>query len=929
MSTGPATAPPSVPRAGAAPSLRRWGLALFGVFLLGAILYTLPLARHLGDGLPFAAVPPEGRETVWRVQGDYLQFYYYLWLVRDRLLAGASPLRDPYQFAVGEPRLNLPNTFLPVALVYVPLSLLDPRMAYNALVLLSFPAAGLAAALLARRYGVGFWGALVAGVVFAASPYRVGTLLGGHPAGLAFFLVPLALWGLEGALLGSWAGAIWCAAALLAVAIVEPHFFLFAAFGLPLYLGARLGLEGWHREDLRTGPLAWGAVGTTAVAIAWGALALLRARGWQAGTSARFGVGAVVALLVLAAWQCAKGWLRLAGAARVAVGPLALAGGGAVLGAAFLLLVRRLVLSDALAGGGRTLGEVLLFSPAPGDLVARVNPAAGRAIYPGVLVLLLALVGFAALARRPPEPSRRVLLAFGPLAALGTVLVLGPRMPILPLFEAAFRLVPFWNFIRQPGKLQVVVALGLALLAGVGTDALGAGARRAGARAALGILLALGIAAEYHPWRPAGVSLLPEHDAAVEAIRTVGPRALYLPLWPGDSSYSALYLHTTTLTRVPMLNGYSAYVERAYVDTVYRALESLNVGHVGEAEYAALRRLGVRQVILDRDGFPLKVSAFGPAFTLAALRRSPYLEPVAGPVAGHALWAFRVRIEPEPTGQVAGRSPLGVFWEAESLRRETGRVAEDPEASNGRLVVGETGRDRPGFLTFGPYRLLPPGEFRTLFRIRGRGAGVELQITAAGGTRLLGARRLTPVDDGALHDVAVPFVLDGPAPVEFRMKWDGEGTVAVDFVLATFAEEPDPAPAFEVEALGHELFERADAAASGGVAGYAEPARTPRDRVWSGPLRRYPEGDYRLWVRVRLERPLDAPFLWCGAQAASLGPILGGRELLGSEVPEPGRYVELPVPFTVPRSTVLEFPCLYPGVTGVWVDRLRIEGPIS
>ena len=107
-----------------------------------------------------------------------------------------------------------------------------------------------------------------------------------------------------------------------------------------------------------------------------------------------------------------------------------------------------------------------------------------------------------------------------------------------------------------------------------------------------------------------------------------GPRALWVPLWPGDSAYSGLYLYATTLTRVPMLNGYSAWLDRSYLTEVYRPLEIVNLGLVGEAEAETLRRYRVRQLILDRDAFPLKVSAFGPALTLANLRASPYLEPV-------------------------------------------------------------------------------------------------------------------------------------------------------------------------------------------------------------------------------------------------------------------------------------------------------------
>jgi hypothetical protein len=149
--------------------------------------------------------------------------------------------------------------------------------------------------------------------------------------------------------------------------------------------------------------------------------------------------------------------------------------------------------------------------------------------------------------------------------------------------------------------------------------------------------------------------------------------------------------------------------------------------------------------------------------------------------------------------------------------------------------------------------------------------------------------------------------------------------MAVDAVTAMFAAEVDPASLFEVEILVHELQERPDPNASGGTAGYATPARTVRDAVWTGPLRRYPPGRYQLWVRLKLDHPVAGAFARCGVELASRSGELAGRELMGAEVPEPGRYVELPVPFTVTRPAVLEFPCAYRGGVGVWFDRLRIE----
>jgi len=197
-------------------------------------------------------------------------------------------------------------------------------------------------------------------------------------------------------------------------------------------------------------------------------------------------------------------------------------------------------------------------------------------------------------------------------------------------------------------------------------------------------------------------------------------------------------------------------------------------------------------------------------------------------------------------------------------------------------------------------------------------------VTTRGGRDVLG--RLTiHLADGAFVEIPVPFALATAASVEYRAGWDGQGWVAVDWVAASFAAEPDPAQIFEVEVLGHELEERLDPNASGGAAGYASPARTVRDAVWMGPLRRYPPGRYQLWIRLKLDHPVVGAFARCGVELASRGGELAGRELVGAEVPEAERYIELAVPFTVTRSAVLEFPCVYRGAVGVWFDRLRVE----
>jgi hypothetical protein len=158
---------------------------------------------------------------------------------------------------------------------------------------------------------------------------------------------------------------------------------------------------------------------------------------------------------------------------------------------------------------------------------------------------------------------------------------------------------------------------------------------------------------------------------------------------------------------------------------------------------------------------------------------------------------------------------VGLFLEAEGLSRETGTIADEGTASGGRVVAARTGLTRPGFLTFGPYRVLPASAYRATFRTRGR--GLTLEVTTELGRRILGQRPAEPGPRWA--EVTLPFVLGRAGPVEFRARWDGGHDAAVDWVLVVTADRPEPEWTFEVEALPHKLGERPDPAASGGWVG--------------------------------------------------------------------------------------------------------------
>ena len=809
-----------------------WALTLGLVAI--ALVVSRPLPSTFREGLPVTARAPVDVPVLQRTPGDALQLYYQLWLFGDGLFGRAPLLRDPYQFRTDGPRWNLPQTFPPLSIPFTLFRPLGGHVAYNLLVLLSFPGAGLAAYALARQLGASTRAAAVAGIGFALLPARLGPLFGGQPAGFAAGLVPLVLWGVDVALTRDrLAGGLVGGGALLALATLEPHYtYLVGGILLP-YIPLRLATTPAHPRR-------------------------------------------VLPLLVFGALTA--------------------------LGAGWLLMLRQAFLLGSIADAGRSLDEVRLFSAGPEALR---TPAA----YGGAALGALAAVGLVAGGRMRSGALRGL---FGATLAAGLVLSLGPTVRGFPLYEALHRWVPLFAMIRNPEKFRILTGLGAAILGAAGADALLD--RLAGGRRIAGALLAGLVLVLTPPWHPIGVARFPDHPVYA-ALRAEARKVLYVPLWPGDSAWSSVYLYTVTRTGVPTVNGYSPLTPRAYVRDVAAPLQGLNVGDLGPGEAARLRELGVTHVVVDRSVFPPQVSPFPSAFTLERLGASPVL---ALEQAVDPLWLFRVTDRPAPERGAARTSPVGVFYEAEALSRETGTPTDDPDASGGRLVAARPGIDRPGFLTFGPYRFFPAGAYRATFRVRGRGLTVE--VAADAGRTILGRAVVPPAMEWA--DVRLPFGLARAAAVELRVRWDGEAAAAADWALVVFADRPEPEWRFEVQDLPHRLGERPDPAASGGAAGYADPRESLHADLVSGPARLYPAGRYRLRLRARAAAAASGPVLRLTV-AEPMGRSVASRIVQGSELP-PGAYREVALDFTLARPTVLEFPVGYLGATGVYFDRIEV-----
>ena len=245
--------------------------------------------------------------------------------------------------------------------------------------------------------------------------------------------------------------------------------------------------------------------------------------------------------------------------------------------------------------------------------------------------------------------------------------------------------------IRNPEKLQLVTSVATVVLAALGARARPGRPRRgtrrpAGSPCSAGSSLLVLVATP--PWH--GIAFARFGDSPVyETLRREATRVLYLPVWPGDSAHSGLYLYAVTRTRVPMINGYSP----ARAAAVRRRLSSsplaaMNVGRSRRpARPKALRRLDITHVVVDRAGFPPQVSPYPSAFTVGRLGASGILAPqqVAGPL--RALPRHRWRARPR-TGK-RRRWACSTRRSSRTTRRAT--VVDTPEASGGRVVAGQPG----------------------------------------------------------------------------------------------------------------------------------------------------------------------------------------------------------------------------------------------
>jgi len=446
--------------------------------------------------------------------------YFLSWLVHSltspgvRLFDAGIFAPYPNTFALGEAGPAYALFALPARLVSG-----SPVVAHNVVVVAAYALAALGAAALGARLAGGTGPGIVAAVAFAYTPFLLGQAYVIQT--LAVFWVPWLFLAVEGFLTRpTWVGAALVASLWLALGLTGLNVFAFtsvaaAVFAIAVALARRPGPDRRHLVRLAV-------VGVPALALLAAYLTPFRTvvREWHLGRS----------LAQIERHSASFGY--------------------------FVGLPR-----------GAFLYRMLGLEATPGlDTSALLS---------GVTVTVLVAVGLGAFVRGHPE-RRATLWPYLAMAGVAAILALGPTLSTpwgaLPLpYRALYAFAPGFGAIRTAGRFLLVVALVLAILAGIGaahlTRRLAPGRRALVLGSLTALILVESVAV---PFPGVAQRLDPaEISDAHRWLATRDPRTVVLEL-PMREDWRKLGVAAFHLR--PMVNGFSSFIPPHY-HLLVRAME--------------------------------------------------------------------------------------------------------------------------------------------------------------------------------------------------------------------------------------------------------------------------------------------------------------------------------------------------------------------
>jgi hypothetical protein len=549
--TGPA---PGRPALAARRRLLAW-VAMATVTLAAWAVLTWPLAMNMDRIWTVVLLPDRGGNPAagytpdMLVGGDHLQNAFIQSVVIDNLRELRNPYLDLREGAAGPAPLRTSSLDVPWTLVVAAVwPLAGLQAAYNATLLLSTLATGLAAFGWLRRHTC--WPLLAAAgaLAYAFTPHRMYQLTG-HFNAVMWWAFPAALWAFEAMLERHRDGRRWHGPAV-AVAAVTLTVAVSGEYHLILYL-----------------------VGLLAFLVAWRLVAMLGGR------------------------------------SRVPWAPLATVVASLAAACVYVLAAFAKVFRGDVQGGNGTYGQVLYYGPrSVRSLMERDLAVLGeQIIYVGWVVLVLAAVGFvAALAGRGRLRAARpyaVLLVPLLFLSLGPAADLGPVHPYRLLFDH----LPLLSWQRVPQRLMVVTSLVLVLLAVGALDLLRGKllAVRPWAAPFAGAALLAGTVLLLHDYVYARNVLMQDivGNRVVAALRAAGDRSgpiVGVPVKQQASPWNSGTTYLAALGRRRALNAYNQ-TPAPWLGKRLRRLEPLNLGKADEDALEVLRATGTTQLVVINE----------------------------------------------------------------------------------------------------------------------------------------------------------------------------------------------------------------------------------------------------------------------------------------------------------------------------------------
>lgn len=883
-------------------SKSRFISVLIAVFFAGLALWlTHPLEKHISDGLAYTRTPMQGWETVALYQGDHLQLYYHFWMAYDYVWRGGDFFRAPYEFRFKDMSIfTTRRLFISVPFVLFAL-FAGPVAAYNILTILSVVLCGIGMYLCAMHFFRSRPAAVVAGIIFACSPFTLSQLLGGHTNGFLVWTLPFIYVWLDRLIQSQKIRyAVYLLPVLSTFALIEYHLLYYSLLFIPpfalLTAAGKIATSDYKKETLKN-------------------------------------------LIVPAVGLCVVLFIS----------------------AAILMYIKHVEIGPSTEKAGRGLSEVALNSPSVGEMLVKNNSDLEKNIYAGwpliILCLLALLAAFIKLfSSLLPERGfleqlrenilifyASCLLVFTALISLGTTIQ-------FPLYRACYKFVPYFNFSRSPSRFFVFSFFCAALLSAwvlyrlkprITDTNLDINHKN---YIWICIIVGIVILFDMRPTNPVGISLTDEHNPVYEFVgnnTAKNEKVLMLPLWPGDSAWSSIYQYYVTLSRVKMINGYYPLVPSRYITEVFRPLMSLNVGSMNLEQYEILKSENVRFVILHTSTFPQKVSNYPPINTIQRLSACPYLK-FLRKYRDQYLFELCDPDKVEQTEEDAIITPItGMFFEDSMFKSTQAQRIDDIEASDGKCLFFEKDKqtqDNQPALS-GRKQILPEGDYNAWVRVRAEEIeetdSPVLTISILDSTDNENKKTLAEKDIHAseLSDQYAYFLISFSSTSAFQpeliMTTHAQADIFFDNLYMLENSQSDPVDFVEAEqsfsAPQTVIVDDEEARDNRAVASLKNVTGKTHFEITFGPYRRFTPGYYKISFRLRAENvehaavaDLEVTGLWGRQKFAS-------RRIFKSDLLRPDKYDTFDLFFELEQDEVLEFRTIGLSPSDLYIDCFLIE----